>query len=180
MRFIGARGAVELRPAWFDRLTTNGWAGLAALAVGLLLGLAAMPGCGSGCPTPEERTYLNALEDWSERTVAGGEDLFPILQEGGDRPELVLDEGWRGRLKRVLDELTSAQEAMINVEVPSRGRELHRLLVRIAEAIVEGNELIWQSALDVDAEKLQMGLDSHGEVDLLIEEATTMAKDFCE
>ena len=158
----------------------RGVVGVVALAAGLLLALTVMPGCGSRCPTPEERTYLNALEDWSERTVAGGEDLFPILREGGDRPERILEEGWRRRLKRVLDELTSAQEAIINVEVPSRGRELHRLLVRIAEAIVGGNELIWQSVLDVDAEKLQGGLDKHGEVNLLIEEATTMAEDFCE
>ena len=154
--------------------------GVVALAVGLVLGLAAMPGCSLGCPTPEEQTYLDAMVDWSERTLAGRKDSVPILREGGDRPERILEEGWRRRLKRVLDELTSAQEAIINVEVPARGEESHRIVVRIAEAYIEANELLWQGVLDVDAETIQRGLDKYGEGVLLLEEATAAGERFCE
>ena len=187
---------VTPRPAWFDRacpelvegLTTNGRFGgmrgvirLAVLAAGLVLALTVMPGCGSGCPTPEERTYLEAMVDWSEKSVAGSEEMFPILQEGGRRSGALIDEDWRRRLKRVLDELTSAQEAIINVEVPSsRAEESHRAVVRVAEAVIEGNELLWQGVLDVDAETLQRGLDKYEESNLLIEEATETGERFCE
>ena len=154
---------------------------VAAVAVGLVLALAVMPGCSLGCPTPEERTYLDAVVDWAERTPALRRDSVTILREGGARPELVLNEGWQRRLKRVLDELTSEQEAMINVEVPSsRAEEVQRLVVRIAEAYIEANELVWQSVLDVDTETLQRGLDKYDEVPLLLEEATAAGERFCE
>ena len=154
---------------------------VAAVAAGLVLALSVMPGCSLGCPTPEEQVFLDAMVDWGERTAAGGEDQFPILQEGGARPELVMNEGWRQRLKRVLDELTSAQEAIINVEVPSpRAEEVHRPVVRIAETIIEANELLWQSVLAVDAETLQRALDKYEESNPLIEEATAAGRRFCE
>ena len=154
---------------------------MAALAAGLLLVLSATPACSLGCPTPEERTYLDAMVDWSARTAAGRKDSVRILREGGSRPELILNDGWRRRVKRVLDGLIFTQEAIINVEVPSsRAEESHRLVVRVAEAYVEGSELVWQSVLDVDAETLQSGLDKYDEVIPLLEEATAAGERFCE
>ena len=154
---------------------------VAALAVGLVLALAAMPGCSLGCPTPEEQIFLDAMVDWGERTATGGEEMFPILQEGGRRSGALIDEGWRRRLKGVLDELTYAQEAIINVEVPSsRAEESHRAVVQVAETIIEASELLWQGVLAVDAETLQRGLDKYEESNPLIEEATETGKRFCE
>ena len=153
---------------------------VAALAAGLLLVLSFGSGCSLGCPTPEERTYLEAGENWSERTIEATEDLRTILREGGRRSGALIDEGWQRRLKRVLDELTSAQEAIINVEVPARGEETHRTLVRIAESYIEGSKLLWQGVLDVDAETLQRGLDKYEESNLLAEEATEVVERFCE
>ena len=188
MRFGRVRGMVTPRAAWFDRLTTNGRLGgmrgvmgVAALAAGLLLAVAAMPSCSLGCPTPEERTYLDSVVDWAERTLALRKDSVPILREGGARPELILNEGWQRRVKRVLDELISAQEAIIDVEVPSsRAEESHRAVVRIAEVYIEATELLWQGVLDVDAETILRGLDKYDEVPPLLEEATAAGERFCE
>lgn len=154
---------------------------VAALAAGLLVALAVTAGCSLGCPTPEERTYLDAVVDWAERTLALRKDSVRILREGGARPELVLNEGWRQRVKRVLDELISAQEAIIDVEVPSsRAEESHRAVVRVAEVYIEATELVWQSVLDVNAETLQTGLDKYDDVLPLLEEATATGERFCE
>ena len=155
-------------------------AAVAALAAGVVLALAAMPGCGSGCPTPEERAYLDAVVDWTERTLAAREDLRTITAEGASRPEVLIDDEWRRRLKGVLDELTSGHEAVVNVEVPPRADEVHRVLVRAADAFIEANELFWRGVLDLDVASIQRGGDKLVEGGLLVNEATTMAEDFCE
>ncbi|MCY3801111.1 MAG: hypothetical protein OXG46_06000 [Chloroflexi bacterium] len=56
---------------------------VAALAVAVLLALAVMPGCGSDCPTPEQKAYLNEAEEWSDRSEAASGELTTILLEGG-------------------------------------------------------------------------------------------------
>ena len=55
MRFTGV--GETLRRPWLGGM--RGVVGVAALAAGLLLALSVMPGCGSGCPTPEQVAYLN-------------------------------------------------------------------------------------------------------------------------
>ena len=82
MRFTGVDGT--LRRPWLGGM--RGVVGVAALAVGLVLALSVMPGCGSGCPTPEQRAYLNEAEDWADRNEAGYGDLQTILYEGGTVP----------------------------------------------------------------------------------------------
>ena len=79
MRFTGVGGT--LRRPWLGGM--RGVVGVVALAAGLLLALAVMPGCSLGCPTPEERTYLDAVVEWSERTPAVRRDSVTILREGG-------------------------------------------------------------------------------------------------
>ena len=154
---------------------------VAALAAGMLLALAAIPGCSLGCPTPEERAYLNAGEEWADRSEAATRELRAILDEVGGRSEVFLDEGWRRRLKRTLDELTSAQEAIVNIEAPSlRAEEVHRALVRIAEAYIEGSELLWRGVVEVDAETISRGYDKYGEGNRLLEETTSIVERFCE
>ena len=92
-----------------------------------------------------------------------------------------MNDGWRQRLKRVLDELISAQEAIINVEVPSsRAEESHRAVVRVAKAYIEATELLWQGVLDVDAETIQRGLDKYDEGISLIDEVVAAGERFCE
>ena len=154
--------------------------GVVALAVGLLLALSVMPGCGSGCPTPEERTYLNALEDWSERTIAANEDLVTISLEAGNHPEALLDEGWRRRLKRVLDEMNFNHEAMIDLEVPAGVGGVHRAVLRAARAYIEANELLWQGVLDVDAELIGESNERRRESTRLVQELITAIERFCE
>ena len=176
MRFTGV--GETLRRPWLGGM--RGVVGVAALAAGLLLALSVMPGCGSGCPTPEEQTYLREGEEWSDRSEAASRELRAILEEVGGRSEVFLDEGWRRRLKRVLDELTSAQEAIVDIEVPPRAEEVHRALVEVAEAYIEGSELLWRGVIEVDAETIYRGYDKYGEGNRLLEEATAIAERFCE
>ena len=152
---------------------------VAALAVGLLLGLAAMPGCGSGCPTPEQAAYFEKAEDWAKSTEAGHVDLQTILGEVETRTELVLDEGWRGRLKRTLDELDSDQRDITAME-PAGTEEVHRLVLRVAEATIEANELMWQSVQIVDPELLKRSSDRRNEAIPLMEEGIRVMERFCE
>ena len=154
---------------------------VAALAAGLVLALAAMPGCSLGCPTPEQRTYLEAVESWSDGAEAANRDLVTVLQEVGSRPEALIDEGWRRRLKRALDDWDSANEKMIVVD-PAPGAEgLHRVLVRTLRAYDEAHEMLWQGVLHVDARLIDRSNDRSREANrLLFEELLPAAESFCE
>ncbi len=176
MRFTGVGGT--LRRPWLGGI--RGVVGVAALAAGLLLGLSVMPGCGSGCPTPEQAAYLKEVESWAARSKAGIEDMRTILTEVEVRPEALIDEGWRRRLKRVLDELNRGHEEMMNVEVPTGADETHRAVVRVTEERIEANELFWQGVLDVDAELLRRSNDSRRESIHLIEDLAAAGERFCE
>ena len=159
----------------------RGAVGVAALAAGLLLALSLGSGCSLGCPTPEERTYLNEAEKWSARSEAASRELRAILEEVGGRSEVFLDEGWRRRLKRALDELTSAQEAIVNIEAPPlRAEEMHRALVEGAEAYIEGSELLWRGVVEVDAETISRGYDKYREGNRMFEETIAVIERFCE
>ena len=91
-----------------------------------------------------------------------------------------MDEGWRQRLKRVLDELNRGHEEMMNVEVPAGAEETHRAVVRVAETAIEANELLWQGVLDVDAELLSRAGVKIDEMVPLLEEGITAVERFCE
>ena len=151
-----------------------------ALAAGLLLALSMMPGCSLGCPTPEQEAYFKKAEEWAERSGRAFGELRTILLEGGDRPELVLDEGYRRRLKRILDESTSNHQAMIDVDVSPGAEEVHSAVVRAVRTFIEANELLWQGVMDVDVETMQRGGEKLIEGTRLLEEATAMVKRFCE
>ncbi len=153
---------------------------VAALAVGVMLALAAMPGCGSGCPTPEQRAYLRAGEDWADRNEAGYGDLEAILGEVESRPEALIDEEWRRRLRRVLDELDAASSEMAAREPPAGTEEVHRLVVEVSEATIEANELFWQGVLAVDAETMKRSIERRDKVLPLTEEIIRVMKRFCE
>ena len=165
----------ELRIGGMRRLAV-----VAALAVVVLLALAAMPGCGSGCPTPEQRTYLKQAEEWADRTEAASRDVAEITGEVGNRPESLLDQGWQGRLKQALDDMNSANEEMMLVNAPSGTEDVHGLLVRVAETAIEANELLWQGVLDVDAETLKRAISRIEEATRLGEEVVTSVERFCE
>ncbi|MCY3801112.1 MAG: hypothetical protein OXG46_06005 [Chloroflexi bacterium] len=92
----------------------------------------------------------------------------------------MLDDGWRQRLKRVLDELNRGHEEMMNVEVPAGAEETHRAVVRVAEKAMESNELLWRGVLDVDAETLKRSLERLQEASRLLEELVTTIERFCE
>ncbi|MCY4108982.1 MAG: hypothetical protein OXG11_08140 [Chloroflexi bacterium] len=153
---------------------------VAALAAGVALALAAMPGCGSDCPTPEQQIYLNAGEEWADRSEAGYKDLEAILGELETRPEALIDEEWRRRLKRILDELNRGHEEMMNVEVPAGTQETHRVLVRALETFIEAHELFWGGVLDVDAELIGKAIPKIEEGTRLMEEAIQVVERFCE
>ena len=153
---------------------------VAAVALGLALALAAMPGCGLGCPTPEQAAYFERAEEWADRSETGLEDMQTVIGEVETRPELILDEGWRGRLKRVLDELASGHEAMIDVEVPAGVEEIHRSVVRGARKFIEADELFWQGVLDVDAETIDRGNETFWEAARLMEDVIPIVERFCD
>ncbi len=153
---------------------------VAALAAGVVVALAAMPGCGSDCPTPEQAAYLTEVEDWTEASVSGMRDMQTILGEVESRPEALIDEGWRLRLKRVLDEMNSNHEAMVNVEAAPGTGEVRDSTVRVAEAAIQTNELLWIGVVDVDVEVLQRARESQREVNRLAEELLQVAERFCE
>ncbi|MCY4108981.1 MAG: hypothetical protein OXG11_08135 [Chloroflexi bacterium] len=161
----------------------SGWrrlAVLAALAAAVVLALAAMPGCGSGCPTPEQRAYLRAGEDWADRSKAGHEELQEILYEGGSRQGALIDEDWRRRLRRALDEVDAANREMAAREPPAGTEEVHRLMVRVSEAFIEANELLWQGVLAVDAETIDRSAERRNETIPLMEEGIRVMERFCE
>ena len=176
MRFTGVGGT--LRRPWLGGM--RGVMGVAALAAGLVLALTVMPACGSGCPTPEQAAYLNEAAEWGERTIAANEGLVTISLEAGNHPEALLDEGWRRRLKRVLDEMNFNHEAMIDLEVPAGVGEVHRAVLRAAQAYIEANELLWQGVLDVDAELIGKSNERRRESTRLVEEATVAVERLCE
>ena len=153
---------------------------MAALAAGLVVALAVMSGCSLGCPTPEQRAYLNEAEDWSERTIAANEDLVAISLEAGSRPEALVDESWRRRLKRVLDEMNFNHQEMIDLEVPTGAAGVHRAVLRAARTYVEANELLWQGVLGVDAELIDESNERRRESTRLVEEATIAVERLCE
>ena len=153
---------------------------VAALAAGLVLVLAAMLGCGSDCPTPEQAAYFRKAEDWTERYQETSRDLVSIANEGGSRPELILDEGWRRRLRRVLDDMNSANEEMIVVQPPSGTEEVHRLVVRVAEETIEVNEMLWRGVLDVDGQLIGRSNERRRESARLAEELLLAVERFCE
>ena len=181
MRFGRVRGTARRGPAWFDRLTMHGRAvGLAALAAGVVLALAAMPGCGAGCPTPEQAAYLEEVKDWSDRAESATRDFAGIIKEPERRPETLLEEGWRRRLKRAMDDMNSANEEIIGVDPPAGAEDVHRALVRVAEATSESSELLWQGVLAVDVELLGRALERSLESNrLLFEELLPAAENFC-
>ena len=172
MRLIGIN---VLKTSGLRRLAV-----VAALAAGSLLALAVMPGCGLDCPTPEQKAYLNEAEEWAERTEAGMGELHTLLGEVESRPELVLDEGWRGRLKRVLDELNYGHEEMMNVKVPAGVGEVHRAVVRVAETAMDANELLWQGAVEVNAELTYEAAAKMNEGTHLLEEVGAATKRLCQ
>ena len=153
--------------------------GVAALAAGLLLALSVMPGCGSGCPTPEQRAYLEEVEDWSERSKTATRDFYLIVEEIGSRPETLIDEGWRGRLKRTFDELNSGHRDIIAIEPPAGAEETHRALVQAGLTYIEANEMFWQGVLDVDAETLDRSNARRREAIRLMEELIQVIERFC-
>ncbi|MCY3801118.1 MAG: hypothetical protein OXG46_06035 [Chloroflexi bacterium] len=153
---------------------------VAALAAGVALALAAMPGCGSDCPTPEQRAYLNEAEDWADRTEAGYGDLLTIMGEVPSRPEALIDEEWRRRLRRVLDEVDAANREMAALEPPAGAEEVHRLVVGVSEATIEANELLWQGVLAVDAETINRSIERRDKALPLIEEGIRVMERFCE
>ena len=124
--------------------------------------------------------YLNEAEEWSDRSEAASAELTTMLQEGGRRPELILDEEWRQRLKRTLDDLNYGHEEMMNVEVPAGAEETHRALVRVAETAIESNELLWRGVLDVDAETLKRSIERLQEATRLLEDFIGVVERFCE
>ena len=159
----------------------RGVVGVVALAAGLVLAVTVMPGCGSGCPTPDQRTYLEEVEDWAERSEAANRDLQTVVTELGSRPEAFIDEEWRRRLKRTLDELNSDYEAIIDVEVPAGAEALHGTLVRTLQGYIKANELLWRGVLDVDAKTIDRSNETRGEANrLLFEELLPTAERFCE
>ena len=153
---------------------------VAALAAGMALALAVMPGCGSDCPTPEQRAYLNEAENWTDRAEAASEELTTMLQEGGSRPELTLEDEWRQRLKRILDESTSNHQVMIDTDPAPGAEEVHRAIVRVAETVIESNELLWQGVLDVDVETLKRSIERLQEATRLLEEVGAATKRLCQ
>ena len=153
---------------------------VAVLAAGLLLALSFGSGCGSGCPTPEQEAYFKKAEDWADKSEAGHGDLQTILYEAGSRPEALIDEGWRRRLRRVLDELNSDHREIMAVEPPAGTEQVHRLVVRVSEAVIEANELVWQSVLDIDAELLRRSGERRNEALPLMEEGIRVMERFCE
>ena len=177
MRFTGVGGT--LRRPWLGGM--RGVMGVAALAAGLVLALSVMPACGSGCPTPEQRAYLEEVEDWSDRAEAATRNFARIAEEPGRRAEALIDEGWRRRLRRVLDEMNSANEEMRGVAPPSGTEELHRALVLYGEAVIEANELYWRGVLDIDAETLERSNARRREASrVLFGELLPAAESFCE
>ncbi len=153
---------------------------LVGLAAGVALALAAMPGCGSDCPTPEQRTYLKEVEDWTERSKASTEELAAIGREVGNRPEAFLDEEWRRRLRSTFDEQASISDEMINVNVPVGAEEVRRSIVRFSEETAHVNELFWQGVLDVDAELLNKSNVRRRESARLLEEVSIAIERMCE
>ena len=153
---------------------------VAALAAGLVLAVTVMPGCGSGCPTPEQKAYLNEVGDWAENSKVGIEDMRTILKEVESRPEALIDEDWRRRLKRVLDDMNSKHETMINVKAAPGTGEVRDAADRVAEAAIQTNELLWEGVVDVDAEVLRRALESQSEATHLVEELVRVVDRFCE
>lgn len=151
-----------------------------ALAAGLVLAVTVMPGCGSGCPTPEQKAYLNEVGDWAENSKVGIEDMRTILKEVESRPEALIDEDWRHRLKRVLDDMNSKHETMINVKAAPGTGEVRDAADRVAEAAIQTNELLWEGVVDVDAEVLRRALESQSEATHLVEELVRVVDRFCE
>ena len=176
MRFTGVGGT--LRRPWLGGM--RGVIGLAALAAGLLLVVSVMPGCGDTCPTPEQKAYLNEVEDWTEVSVSGMRDMQTILGEVETRPEALIDEGWRLRLKRVLDDMNFNHEAMINVKAALGTDEVRDATVRVAETAIQTNELLWEGVVDVDVEVLQRARESQRDVNRLAEELLGVAERFCQ
>ena len=103
-----------------------------------------------------------------------------ILREVETRPEALIDEDWRRRLKRVLDEMNSNHEAMINANAAPGTGEVRNATVRVAETAIQTNELLWQGVVDVDAEVLRRALESQSEATRLAEEGIRIVERFCE
>ena len=153
---------------------------VAALAAGLLLALSVMPGCGLGCPTLEQAAYFEKAEDWTERSKSAADAFQAMADEIRAGSATVVDEGWRRRLKRVLDESNSNHEAMINVNVPGGLDEVHSAVIQVARTDMESNELYWQGVLDVDAETLNRANARRWEAYSLLEQAGAIVERFCE
>ena len=151
-----------------------------ALAAGLLLGLSVMPACSLLCPTPEQEAYFDEAGDWGERTADASRDLQDILFELDSRTGTLLDDGWRRRLKRTLDESTSGHQEIMNVEVPAGAEDMHRAVVRVAELAIETNELLWQGVRDENVEALLRAHGRYLEVNRRIDELLRVAESFCE
>ena len=177
MRFTGVGGT--LRRPWLGGM--RGVVGVAALAAGLLLALSMMPGCSLGCPTPEQRAYLNEVGEWSDRAEAASRDLHTVLEELESRPEAFIDDEWRRRLKRAMDDWDSAGKEMMAIGSPPGTEELHRVLVQTSRAYSEANEMLWQGVLDVDAKTIDKSNETRAEANrLLFEELLPTAERFCE
>ena len=158
----------------------RGVAGLVALAAGLLLALAVMPGCGSGCPTPEQAAYLNEVENWADRSESTAGAFRELVEEVRSDSTAILDEGWRRRLRHVLDKSSSNHETMVNVEAPTGTQEVHGAVARVARTDIEANELYWQGVLNLDADVLTKSNERRWEAMHLLEEAGAIVKRVCE
>ena len=167
------RGMHNLRTSGLRRL-----AGVAVLVAGVVLALSVMPACSLFCTT-EQDAYLGQVEDWAERTTGTLADLEAILYEVGRQQETSSDGEWRRRLKRVLDELISADEEMMNVEAPAGAEEAHRVLVRLGQTHIEALELLWQGVRDEDTEALLKAYERQLAATRLVEEVVEAAERIC-
>ncbi|MCY4109312.1 MAG: hypothetical protein OXG11_09820 [Chloroflexi bacterium] len=151
---------------------------VAALAAGVVLALSVMPACSLFCTT-EQDDYLGQVEDWADSTTGALTDLQAILYEVDRQQGTSLDDGWRRRLKRVMDELIAADEEMMNVEVPAGAEEAHRVLVRLGRTHIEALELLWQGVRDEDTEALLRAYERQLEATRLVNELLEAAERIC-